>query len=72
MKGDGYVGGDEIEVVEWDVESWGIEMLMGGGDVKVKKEEEKREGVKGGVRKGKKGRGSEGKRKKEVEEGGEF
>lgn len=72
IKGDRYVPGDEIEVLESDLETSGIEMLIARGDLKVKNDEEKTEAVKARVSKRKKASPTEGKTKSELEDGGEF
>lgn len=72
IKGDRYVPGDEIEVLESDLETSGIEMLIARGDLKVKNDDEKTEAVKERVSKSKKPSAADGKSKKELEDGGEF
>lgn len=72
IKGDRYVPGDEIEVMESDLETSGIEMLIARGDLKVKNDDEKTEAVRERVSKRKKPSATDGKSKKELEDGGEF
>ena len=72
FKGDRYMPGDEIEVSENDLQNKGIESLIYRGDLVIKDDSKATKEVKERVEKSRKKDPSEGKSRKELEDGGEF